>query len=190
MGPSILWTTHLHPHCTQRQRPRYCINRIPLDMHDPLIRTVLENHRTPSGHSIDPEGIHRNTKGPLPTTLYIFKVMDSTTGKSITDTDITIDGKQYRIRKFIQSGILRCTKCQGFGHLWKGCNKPKKYVRCSGPNFEVGACKKTLRAAMKTCPERKKRMREFYLREKNVTYTSNLSTKLMSQQKDQMDQND
>ena len=45
-------------------------------------------------------------------------------------------------------------------------------------------------AAMKTCPERKKRMREFYLREKNVTYTSNLSTKLMSQQKDQMDQND
>ena len=43
---------------------------------------------------------------------------------------------------------------------------------------------------MKTCPERKKRMREFYLREKNVTYTSNLSTKLMSQQKDQMDQND
>ena len=45
-------------------------------------------------------------------------------------------------------------------------------------------------ADMKTCPERKKRMREFYLREKNVTYTSNLSTKLMSQQKDQMDQND
>ena len=44
--------------------------------------------------------------------------------------------------------------------------------------------------AMKTCPERKKRMREFYLREKNVTYTSNLSTKLMSQQKDQMDQYD
>ena len=43
---------------------------------------------------------------------------------------------------------------------------------------------------MKTCPERKKRMREFYLREKNITYTSNLSTKLMSQQKDQMDQND
>ena len=33
-------------------------------------------------------------------------------------------------------------------------------------------------------------MREFYLREKNVTYTSNLSTKLMSKQKDQMDQND
>ena len=33
-------------------------------------------------------------------------------------------------------------------------------------------------------------MREFYPREQNVTYTSNLSTKLMSQQKDQMDQND
>ena len=45
-------------------------------------------------------------------------------------------------------------------------------------------------AAMKTCPEHKKRMRGFYLRENNVTYTSNLSTKLMSQQKDQMDQND
>ena len=43
---------------------------------------------------------------------------------------------------------------------------------------------------MKTCPERKKRRREFYLREKNVTYTSNLSAKLMSQQKGQMDQND
>ena len=158
---------HIYIHIAHKdQRPWYCINRIPLDMHDSLIRTALENHRTPSGHSIDPEGIHRNTKGPLPTTLYIFKVKDSTTGKSITDTDITIDGKQYRIRKFIQSGILRCTKCQGFGHLWKGCNKPKKCVRCSGPNCEVGDCKKTLRkcancggdhsAAMKTCPERKK----------------------------------
>ena len=41
--------------------------------------------------------------------------------------------------------------------------------------------------AMKTCPEG---IGEFYLREKYVTYTSNLSTKLMSQQKDQMDQNE
>ena len=33
-------------------------------------------------------------------------------------------------------------------------------------------------------------MRGFYLRKKNVMYTSNLSAKLMSQQKYQMDQND
>ena len=44
-------------------------------------------------------------------------------------------GKQYRIRKFLQSGILRCTKYQGFGHQKKGCNKPKK---CVG----VGDCQK------------------------------------------------
>ena len=61
---------HIYIHIAHRdQRPWYCINRIPLDMHDSLIRTALENHRTPSGHSVDPEGIHRNTKGPLPTTL-------------------------------------------------------------------------------------------------------------------------
>ena len=73
---------HIYIHIAHKdQRPWYCINRIPLDMHDSLIRTALENHRTPSGHSIDPGGIHRNTKGPLPTTLYIFKVKDSTTGK-------------------------------------------------------------------------------------------------------------
>ena len=136
MGP------HIYIHIAHKdQRPWYCINRIPLDMHDSLITTALENHRTPSGHSIDPEGIHRNTKGPLPTTLYIFMVKDSTTGKSITDTDIT-NGKQYRIRKFIQSGILRCTKFHGFGHLWNGCNKPKKCVHCSGSNCEIGDCKK------------------------------------------------
>ena len=72
------------------------------------------------------------------------------------------------IRKFIQSGILRCTKCQGVGHLWKGCNKPKKCVRCSGRNYEVGDCKKNTEnvlivgdhsAAMKTCTELKKRER-------------------------------
>ena len=126
---------HIYIHIAHKdQRPWYYISRISLDMHDSLIRTALENHRTPSGHSIDPEGIHRNTKGPLPTTLYIFKVKDSTTEKSITETDIAIYGKQYRIRKFIQSGILRCTKCHGFGHLWKRCNKPKTCVRCSGPN--------------------------------------------------------
>ena len=192
---------HIYIHLAHKDlRPWYCINRIPLDMQDSVIRTALGNHRTPSGQLIHPEGIHRNTKGPLPTNLYIFKVKDSTTGKSITDTDITIDGKQYRIRKFIQSGVLRCTKCQGFGHLWKGCKKPKKCVRCSGPNCTVGDCKKPQRkcancggghsAAMKTCPERKKQMREFYLREKSKTYTSNLNSKLMSQQKDQMDQND
>ena len=126
---------------TKTNVPAIASNRIPLDMHDSIIRTALENHMAP-GHFIDPEGIQKNTKGPLPSTLYIFKVKDSTTGKSITDTDITIDGKQYRIRKFIQSGILRCTKCQGFGHLWKVCNKPKNCVRCSGPNCEVGDCKK------------------------------------------------
>ena len=43
---------------------------------------------------------------------------------------------------------------------------------------------------MKTCPERKKRMREFYLRETKCNVTSNLSAKLMSQQKNQMDHND
>ena len=192
---------HIYIHLAHKDlRPWYCINKIPLDMHDSVIRTAIENFRTPSGHPIDPEGIHRNTKGPLPTTLYIFKVKDSTTGQSITNTDISIDGKLFRIRKFIQSGILRCTKCQGFGHLWKGCKQPKKCVRCSGLNCEVGDCKTALRkcancgaghsAAMKTCPERKKQMREFYLREKTKTYTSNLNSKIMSQQKDQMDQNE
>ena len=73
---------------------------------------------------------------------YTFLRLRTLAQEKALRTHITIDGKQYGIRQVIQSGTLRCTKCPGFGHLWKGCNKPKKGVRCSGPNCEVGDCKK------------------------------------------------
>ena len=141
----------------------YCVNKIPLEVDIHQIRNALEELKTPSGHSIHAENIHRKAKGSHPTTSVIFKVREYIT--ELTDTNIYIDRKEYTIKKFVQSEVLRCTNCQGFGHLLEWCNSPQKCVRCSAPNWEVMNCNNTqgkcvncgwlLETSVKTLPRKK-----------------------------------
>ena len=63
--------------------------------------------------------------------------------KNISDQNFTIDGKQFKIREYLETTSFRCTRCQELGsHLSKDCSNPKKCVRCAGPDCEIRNCKK------------------------------------------------
>ena len=107
--------------------------------------------------------LHRMFKGSYPTQLVLFKVQNDLIAKNISDQNFTIDGKQFKIREYLESTSFRCTRYQELGsRLSKDCSNPKKCVRCAGPNCEIRFCKKgTLlcsncvgghSAAHKSCP--------------------------------------
>ena len=148
---------------------------------------------TTGGHiEAKPVGIHRKLKGTLPMTLYLFKVDSEMIANSIINREILIDGKPQKIRKYLDSEIFRCTKCQGLGHLSKKCTNAKKCVRCAGPNCEYRNCKNKTRkcancheehsAAFKNCPAQ--------VQKRKTSFKNNLarSTRenFASQQKQQM----
>ena len=97
-----------------------------------------------------------------PTQLVLFKVQNDLVAKNISDQNFTIDGKQFKIREYLETSF-RCTRCLELcSHLSKDCSNPKKCVRCAGPDCEIRNCKKgTLlcsncggghSAAHKSCP--------------------------------------
>ena len=88
------------------------------------------------------EGLHRKFKGSYPTKLVLFKVQKDLVAKNISDQNFTIDGKQFKIREYLESTSFFCTRCQELGsHLSKDFSNPKECVRCAGPDCEIGNSK-------------------------------------------------
>ena len=102
-------------------RPWLCVNKVPPTMEMAKIKEGISR--------IDPvmemenceiriEGLHRKFKGAYPTQLVLFKVQNDLAAKNISDQNFTIDGKQFKIREYLESTSFRCTRCQKLGsHL-------------------------------------------------------------------------
>ena len=70
-------------------------------------------------------GISMENLGSYPTQLVLFKVQNDLIDKNISDESITIDGKQFKIREYLESTSLRCTRCKELGYnLSKDCSNP------------------------------------------------------------------
>ena len=88
------------------------------------------------------EGLHRKFKGSYPTQLVLFKIQNDLVAKNISDQNFMIDGKQFKIREYLESTYFRCTRGQELGSdLSNDCSNPKKCVRCAGPDCEIRNCK-------------------------------------------------
>ena len=89
------------------------------------------------------EGLHRRFKGSYPTQLVLFKVQNDLVAKNISDQNFTIDGKQFKIREYLETTSFRCTRCQELGsHLSKDCSNPKQCVICARSGCVIRNCKK------------------------------------------------
>ena len=135
------------------------------------------------------EGLHR--KGSYPTQLVFFKVQNDLVAKNISDQNFTIDGKQFKIREYLETTSFRCTRCQELGsHLSQECSNPKKCVRCAGPDCEIRNSKKgTLLCSNcggghKSCPALKAKNQNLFHQKQQKSQAD----VLISHQKHQMDE--
>ena len=168
-------------------RPWLCVNKVPPTMELAKINEGIS--------SIDPvvgmgnweikiEGLHRKFKGSYPTQLVLFKVQNDPVAKNISDQNFTIDGKQFKIREYLETTSFRCTRCQELGsHLSKDCSNPKKCVRCAGPDCEIRNCKKgTLLCS--NCPALKAKNQNLFHQKQQKSHAD----VLISRQKHQLDE--
>ena len=103
-------------------RPWLCINQVEYNKdteHQTLTDiknkiNSIKNKLTNSDITI--EGLHRKQKGPLQTTLLLFKTMHEIDQQTLTENKITHNNKSIHIRTYIDKSHTQCTNCQRIGH--------------------------------------------------------------------------
>ena len=122
-------------------RPWLCVNKVPPTMELAKIKEGISRIEPVVGMEnweIMIVGLHRKIKISYQTQLVLFKVQNDRIAKNISDQIFTIDGKQLKIREYLESTSFCCTRCQKLGsHLSKDCSNPKKCTRCAGPDCEI-----------------------------------------------------
>ena len=123
------------------ERPWLCVNKVPPTMELAKITAGISRIDPVVGMEnweIRIEGLHRKFKGSYPPQLVLLQTQ--LVAKNISDQNFTIDGKQFKIREYLESTSFRCTRCQELGSsLSKDCSNPKT---CAGPDCEIRNCKK------------------------------------------------
>ena len=122
-------------------RPWLCINKINTDTPLDIVKNKLET----LNNNINIKALHRKRKGPYDTTLILFKTTDHTVDNTLINKQITINNNKCYIRKYINAGQIRCSKCNRIGHLKNKCKNTKTCVMCAGNDCPDGKCKSSLR---------------------------------------------
>ena len=166
-------------------RPWMCINKIALDTNLDEIQHQLESFKTT--HNIEITALHRKQKGPYDTTLILFKTTDHIAEDTLLNEHIIINNTKCKIRKYINAGQIRCTKCQKIGHLKHSCKNTKTCVMCAGDKCPVGTCKNTYRkcvncsldhsSAFKNCPAIKSHKKESFNIKRHKSFEEHITVK-------------
>ena len=167
-------------------RPWLCINKISLNTEINTIRTQLESLNT-LNNNIKIEGLHRKRKGPYDTTLILFKSTDHQSEETLLNKQLNINGNICHIRKYINAGQTRCTKCQKIGHRTNNCKNNKLCVMCAGDACPVGECANPIRkcvncaqnhsSAFKNCPAIKAHAKELFNIKKHKSFEQHITEK-------------
>ena len=205
--PSHIYGHNLYIHLTKDKtdtRPWLCINQVEYNKdteHQTLTDiknkiNSIKNKLTNSDITI--EGLHRKQKGPLQTTLLLFKTMHEIDQQTLTENKITHNNKSIHIRTYIDKSHTQCTNCQRIRHTHKQCKKEHACVRCSKTcppnNCKSGAlrkcvnCKGNHASTNKTCPVLKEHIKGLYENKKTQIYTDTLANQQKTMNKIQQSQ--
>ena len=136
--PTETYGRNLYVHTTNNDNTRQawlCINRLPyLQDNDEQqlneIRDVLNNITDEFGRKIDIIGLHRKYKGPLPTTLLLYKTTIIPAQDYLLNNTIDYKQNKLRTRLYINKTQIQCTNCNRLGHTKTNCTNEYKCVRC------------------------------------------------------------
>ena len=145
--PTELCVRIIYIHKTDNNRdkqPWLCINKVTYDKDKDEqtlneLRDKLNEQQDEGGNDIRIRGLHRKFRGPLPTTLILFKT-NSTTGQNfLHNTDIDQQQRQLTARLYIQQTRQQCTNCHSLGHSTSTCTNNNICVRC-GKDCPTNKC--------------------------------------------------
>ena len=122
-------------------RPMLCVNKIPENIEIGMVKNSIINY------GLHPENIHRLArKNGDPTTLVLFKLKTEGEEQHAKRFGIKIDNKIKYIREYVNKEklIIRCFKCNKFGHLSNSCKNNNSLCPRCGSNKQncKGNCPK------------------------------------------------
>ena len=159
-------------------RPILCVNKIPENMEVEAVKNIITNC------GLHPENIHRLVrKNGNPTTLILFKLKNEGEEQRAKRYGIKIDNEVKNIREYVNKEklIIRCFKCNKFGHLSNSCknsnslcprcgsDKQKCKGNCPKQQWKCVNCLGNHSAAWEGCKKYKEKLRE-------VTQTINVKS--------------
>ena len=121
-----------------------CINRLPYVQDNDEqqlneIRDALNNITDEVGRKIEIIGLHRKYKGPLPTSLLLYKTTTRPAQDYLLSNTIDYKQNKLRTRLYINKTQIQCTNCNRLGHTKTNCTNEYKCVRC-GENCPLNNC--------------------------------------------------
>ena len=143
---------NLYLHTTNNDNTRQSwlyINRLPYVQDNDEqqlneIRDVLNNITDEVGRKIDIIGLHRNYKGPLPTSLLLYKTTTIPAQDYLLNNTIDYKQNKLKTRLYINKTQIhiksnctneyKCVRCEESCPLNNCQNKKKKGTNCNGPH--------------------------------------------------------
>ena len=148
--PTNIYGTQLYIHTTkdnnniQNEQPWLCINQV---KHDPQndarllneLRQTLTERQDDTGPTITIQGLHRQRKGMLNSSLVKFKTTTDAATHYLLNNILTHQQRTLTIRIYIHKTQIQCMHCYHIGHTHKHCTNANKCVRC-GENCPKENC--------------------------------------------------
>ena len=145
--PTETYGHNLYVHTTNNdntRQPWLCINRLPYVQDNDEqqlneIRDALNNITGEVGMKIEIIGLHRKYKGPLPTSLLLYKTTTRPAQDYLLNNTIDYKQNKLRTRLYINKTQIQCTNCNRLGHTKTNCTNEYKCVRC-GESCPLNNC--------------------------------------------------
>ena len=145
--PTETYGHNLYVHTTNNdntRQPWLCINRLPYVQDNDEqqlneMRDALNNITDEVGRKIEIIGLHRKYKGPLPTSLLLYKTTTRPAQDYLLNNTIDYKQNKLRTRLYINKTQIQCTNCNRLGHTKTNCTNEYKCVRC-GESCPLNNC--------------------------------------------------